>query len=329
MKYFIYLLINLFLINLIFKMRFEICNACNLIDLPVKKKIHKHSALIFGGIFLIFGYISNFIYIYIFEQDYYNYLSPFFIISLFILSFFDDIKNLNAILKLFLIFLLSFLSIIFDSDLKILTLNSYLINEKIFFPNLFLNYLLTIISIALFINAFNFSDGIDGLASLLGISFFLYIFLKNPILFEVFFIFFLYLFLFLIINLKYKIFLGDSGNYLISVSLATILLKENYNNYNLYFAEEIYLLFLIPGLDMLRLFFKRIYHQRSPFSKDLDHLHHKLMRRYNHTYSIVIYLTIVNLPIFLFNYFNDFLIIIIFFTKITYFILINKLSANK
>ena len=207
MKYFIYILINLFLINLIFKMRFEICNACNLIDLPVKKKIHKHSALIFGGIFLIFGYISNFIYIYIFEQDYYNYLSPFFIISLFILSFFDDIKNLNAILKLFLIFLLSFLSIIFDSDLKILTLNSYLINEKIFFPNLFLNYLLTIISIALFINAFNFSDGIDGLASLLGISFFLYIFLKNPILFEVFFIFFLYLFIFLIINLKYKIFL--------------------------------------------------------------------------------------------------------------------------
>ena len=38
---------------------------------------------------------------------------------------------------------------------------------------------------------------------------------------------------------------------------------ENFNNIKIISIEEIFLLMIIPGLDMLRLYFKRIYYKRS------------------------------------------------------------------
>ena len=52
--------------------------------------------------------------------------------------------------------------------------------------------------------------------------------------------------IFLYLNYSKSIFLGDSGNYLISSVTALIILKENFYNPGSYYAEEIFLLFLIP-----------------------------------------------------------------------------------
>ena len=70
--------------------------------------------------------------------------------------------------------------------------------------------------------------------------------------------------------------MGDSGTYLISFILGYMSIKF-YNNQDIVFADEIVLVMLIPGLDLMRLFFFRILQKRHPFSPDRQHLHHYVL----------------------------------------------------
>ena len=126
--------------------------------------------------------------------------------------------------------------------------------------------------------------------------------------------------------MKYRIFLGDSGNYLISTCIAIILLKENSQQPTLYYAEEIFLLLIIPGLDMLRLFIVRISNKKNPFKGDHNHLHHKLFYKVGNFNTILIYLMLINLPIYIFFFTEDFLLSLIFTSVMIYFILLKYTS---
>ena len=70
------------------------------------------------------------------------------------------------------------------------------------------------------------------------------------------------IFLFLILNLKKKLFLGDSGVFFLS-TLFSLLVIENYQ-INKISAEQIFLLMMLPGIDMLRLFLERILKKKKP-----------------------------------------------------------------
>jgi UDP-GlcNAc:undecaprenyl-phosphate/decaprenyl-phosphate GlcNAc-1-phosphate transferase len=222
--------------------------------------------------------------------------------------------------------IICFIGISLDSELKINNLFFFYSDNIYLKNNFFFNYVLSILCILLFLNAFNFIDGINGLASTVGLSFFLYLIIKNPLILNLYYFFIISLLFFLFINTKYKVFLGDSGNYLISICIAIILLKENSDQPSLYYAEEIFLLLLIPGLDMLRLFIVRILNKSNPFKGDQNHLHHRLFNKFGNLKTVLIYLVIINLPIYIFFISQEFLYSLIFISVTTYFILLKYTS---
>jgi len=326
MKFLILNFISLSILFFLYLFRKNICLKLKLIDKPGKISIHKDHALLFGGIFLISGLILNLLTIYYYELNVSRYLSFSLIISFFLIALIDDIKNLNPNLRLFLALSACLISFYLEPELKIYSLNFAFNNFVYINNNIFFGYIFSVLCILLLVNAFNFIDGIDGLATSIGLSFFLYIILKNFHILDHYYLFLISLIFFLFLNIKYNIFLGDAGNYLISISIATLLIKENYYNPTLYFAEEIFLLFLIPGIDMLRLFINRIIKKQNPFKGDNNHFHHKLLKKFGNIKSVLIYLSIVNLPIYIYFFSNSFLILLIFISIFVYFILLRYTS---
>jgi UDP-GlcNAc:undecaprenyl-phosphate GlcNAc-1-phosphate transferase len=97
-------------------------------------------------------------------------------------------------------------------------------------------------------------------------------------------------------NLSGRLFLGDSGTYGIGafVGLATIWIHQS--NIGLY-TIDVVIMFIIPVLDMARLFVLRIFHGRHPFSADHNHLHHYLDRSMGWAHGRQVYYALVAAPI--------------------------------
>jgi UDP-GlcNAc:undecaprenyl-phosphate GlcNAc-1-phosphate transferase len=99
-------------------------------------------------------------------------------------------------------------------------------------------------------------------------------------------------------NLCGRLFLGDAGTYGIGafVGLATIWIHKS--NIGLH-TIEVVIMFMIPVLDMARLFVVRIAQGRHPFSADHNHLHHYLDSSIGWTRGKLVYYVLVALPILL------------------------------
>jgi UDP-GlcNAc:undecaprenyl-phosphate GlcNAc-1-phosphate transferase len=312
-----------------------ISQRLKLIDKPGVKKIHKKPTPLMGGIIIFVLFIELLTYQY---SIYLKNLDTQILIAISGLCFFigivDDRINIKSYLKLFIIFL---------AVLFLLYFSNKLILQEIYFKsfNIVLNLnkygvYFTTLCILLLINAFNLSDGINGLAIIISIHWILALF---------FFTFnvnithlFLPLFTLIIIGFfvyKEKFFLGDSGSLFISslIGLMTIYLynfklKSNYTDLS---VENFFLIFIIPGLDMLRLFVERIFNKRDPFSGDKKHLHHLLIKYGLKTNKILTIFFLLILTPILINVFTNIeqIILIIFFVSfyfILFFYLKRKLS---
>ena len=97
-------------------------------------------------------------------------------------------------------------------------------------------------------------------------------------------------------NLGGRLFLGDAGTYGIGafVGLATIWIHRS--NIGLH-TIDVVIMFMIPVLDMARLFVFRIFQGRHPFSADHNHLHHFLDSSIGWMYGRKIYYALVACPI--------------------------------
>jgi UDP-GlcNAc:undecaprenyl-phosphate GlcNAc-1-phosphate transferase len=97
-------------------------------------------------------------------------------------------------------------------------------------------------------------------------------------------------------NLGGRLFLGDAGTYGIGafIGLATIWIHRS--NIGLY-TIDVVVMFMIPVLDMARLFVFRILAGRHPFSADHEHLHHYLDKSIGWAYGRKIYYALVACPI--------------------------------
>ena len=157
----------------------------------------------------------------------------------------------------------------------------------------------TLFCIFCFMNAFNMYDGINLQSGFYLFLFFLVFLIKG--IDSVFFISLLLpLILFLYLNYRNRIFLGNSGSYFLSYLVSIYLIKSNIV-FGKISVEEILILLLVPGLDMLRLFLIRFTNGKNPFLPDNNHIHHLLLKKYNQfTVSlIVIMLTIIPYLIFI------------------------------
>lgn len=101
----------------------------------------------------------------------------------------------------------------------------------------------------------------------------------------------------LIYNLQGRLFLGDGGTYGLSAFLSLVSVYVYRTTDFALTADRVAILFLVPGLDMLRLFFTRMMRGTSPFVGDREHFHHLLERRFGWQRGLGVYLAIVAAPI--------------------------------
>ena len=111
-----------------------------------------------------------------------------------------------------------------------------------------------------------------------------------------------------VVNYQNHLFLGNSGTTFLSGYMIYTLISNNYEyQVNVW---QVISLFLIPGVDMVRLFFTRISLSRSPLDRDTLHFHHILLRKFTLLHSLIFYFLISFMPVF-FEYFYEVNIFII------------------
>lgn len=129
------------------------------------------------------------------------------------------------------------------------------------------------------------------------------------------------------LNYTNKSFLGDSGSLLLSFIISYIFIKL-YNFNVIKSCDEIVIYMLIPGIDLIRLFFIRILNKKNPLSPDRFHLHHLLLLKYSYNFTLTIILTLILLPILL-NFLDFHKLYIIISTIIIYIYFLRNTKQKK
>ena len=275
-----------------------------------ERKLHISPTPNLGGIGIFFSFLLMLTF---FEKNYLNTISVNYIISssviLFLMGLKDDLINIPAFNKLFFQILAAFI-VAYFANIRITNLNGFFMVYEIPY---FFSILITIFFILLVCNSINLIDGIDGLAasqasiaSIIFLIIFYYTDQSELILFTI--IFLGSIIGFLILNFgKAKIFMGDTGSYLLGfiLSIITIIALDKSK---LFYNDDsqiamIFSIFIIPFFDTFRILILRLIKKKSPFAADSNHLHHLLLKKkLNHTH-ITLILGSLAIIIFILNYF--------------------------
>lgn len=300
-----YSLIILLTILFLYIFRRNIYQIYNIYDYPDKKrKLHESKTSLSGGFLILLGvvffYLQQSFFKEMFVNNYLNFsqeeLNVFLVSScmIFLVGYFDDYKNLKPLNKILLLFLVIFFCIFFDKNFVIKELHFSFTDYKLWLGKF--STFFTILSILLFINAYNLFDGIDLQAGTYALFIFIYLFFLTS--FNYAFIpFIFFLLFFLKLNFKKEMFLGDAGSLLASFVLGYFIIKTFNKNENLIFCDQIFIIMILPGIEMLRLFINRIYNGANPFKPDTNHLHHILMLNKNNYFAFIIIFLLYSIPV--------------------------------
>ncbi|MDX6748497.1 MraY family glycosyltransferase [Geminicoccaceae bacterium 1502E] len=158
---------------------------------------------------------------------------------------------------------------------------------------------MTVLCAVTFLNAVNMADGRNGVVLGMSICWLYGLGCYAPLALLPFFLFFIVcLVVVFMYNMAGRLFLGDSGSYLLAAVIGLISIRLYNLEPGLPLALAI-LWFLVPVLDCLRLIVTRVRAGRSPFSADSDHLHHHLGRRLPWRRALPVYLALAAGPGFL------------------------------
>jgi UDP-GlcNAc:undecaprenyl-phosphate/decaprenyl-phosphate GlcNAc-1-phosphate transferase len=302
----------------------------NLYDEPNERKLHLKSTSYLGGVFFLFSHLFYLL----FYQNYYfeshslvlNMSNIFSMILISTLIFFtgliDDKVDLDPLKKSIIILILISSSILIDEQVLIKNLNFEII-EKTFNLKKF-SLFFTIICIYIFINACNMFDGADLQIGLYFFIILIYLYLKSNYL-NIFMPILIPLVFFIFLNLKNFFFIGNSGSHFLGYLISLFIVKF-YNLNILESVEEVIILMLIPGLDLIRLFFLRSFQKKPFFKSDLNHIHHVLLKHNskNKVQMIVFFLNLS--PILVGEIFGSYFFGIIYGTLIYFFFIFRKID---
>lgn len=302
----------------------------NVYDNPNQRKLHKNKISLLGGPLILLSLILiviqsfftddvNFEKIFSFSklQFYYLFLTC---ILVFFIGFLDDKKGLSANTKLITISLILLQILIFDNDLRISVLNFDFNDYSIGIKKISIFF--TLFCFLLFMNAFNMFDGIDLQASFYALTLLIILALKSSYINFVILLIFQILFI-LYLNYKKKIFLGDSGSLLLSFLLGTLIIKSYNSSFNVFYADEIFLIMIIPGLELLRLAVFRILRKKHPFVADNEHIHHYFLKKYSFLKTTLFVQSLNILPILIY-YTSKNIAFSILFSFLSYSLIIYK-----
>ncbi|MFT6211522.1 MAG: UDP-GlcNAc:undecaprenyl-phosphate GlcNAc-1-phosphate transferase [Bacteroidia bacterium] len=262
----------------------RLAKRVGLVDKPNSRKTHQTPVPVIGGILIFIATVSalllNAEFLLCWEE--YRVLLVGTIVLLF-LGVIDDRVELGAKLKL--IIQIGVAYYVFSSGVKIESLHGVF---GVHILPYYVQFILTMVVIIGTVNAFNLTDGIDGLVAgfaIIGLTAFavLAYLLGQPTLALIFVTVVSSLIVFLRFNLskKSKIFMGDAGSlilgYVLVVSGIMLIQTSQTTEYENTTILSVIGVLIIPVFDSLRVYRGRIKKGYSPFRADRTHLHHLLL----------------------------------------------------
>jgi UDP-N-acetylmuramyl pentapeptide phosphotransferase/UDP-N-acetylglucosamine-1-phosphate transferase len=212
-----------------------------------------------------------------------NYFIFFFFVLIFILGIFSDLLKITSALVKFVIQVLIVFFFLYFLDLNILSTKIHFIDFLL--KNKLFAILFTVFCLLILINGTNFIDGINTLVCgyyILIILTVLYVCSQNQLLiynFNNFYYLLLSLFIIYLFNFFSKVYLGDSGSFLLSFLMGYYLINFCNDNLNLFrFISPIFVLLLLwyPAFENLFSIIRKIITKKKPTEPDNLHLHQLL-----------------------------------------------------
>ncbi|MFC1658783.1 MraY family glycosyltransferase [Candidatus Omnitrophota bacterium] len=279
---------------------------------PGRRSVHVRSIPYLGGLAIYFAFtITILIASYISEQfrlEFYPKLTGLIMAGtlIVILGLWDDIKNIQPIIKLTGQIAVALL--LFGYGFRVEVLTNPFTGVEVQVP-LYLSILITTAWIVGLINAINLIDGLDGLAAgitfiVCGALFFIALYLNNQ----------LNVFLLAILAgsvlgfLRYnfhpaKIFMGDAGSMFLGMMLASIALIRSQHKSAVAAVLLVPIAALaIPIYDTLVAAIRRLLKKGSIFKADKKHLHHRLLSTGLTQKQIVLFMYLVTLYLGIFAF---------------------------
>ncbi len=266
----------------------QVAEKKKLYDIPDERKVHTRLIASLGGVGIFAGFILASL---LSIQGQFNFEFQYFFaaaIVIFFLGLKDDLMILSASKK-FIGQLIAASILIHLGGIRLDSMYGLFGFEQV--PEGF-GLALSYLTIIVVMNSFNLIDGVDGLASSLGLlsmlvfgSYFFAVNLQAYALLS--FSMAGSLIAFLIFNHHpAKIFMGDSGSLMIGLINSILVIKFINVAHDPSIAIPVtssvaigFAILIVPLLDTLRVFSIRIINGRSPFTPDRNHVHHLLLDR--------------------------------------------------
>ena len=254
-------------------------------DLPGERKIHKKPIPRLGGIAIWLGTIFSLITVVLVQGAYPfgNSISAILVggTIMFILGMVDDTYGLSAKFKFFVQIGAALITFLLGVKIGYV----YIPFLDIHWDLGALSFLITILWVVGLSNAFNFIDGVDGLAGTLGATSaitlgIIALFIQPPQDTCTLLCFILAgaIVGFLVFNYNpARIFMGDSGSLFMGFLLATLSIVGVMKSVAFTIFLPIFVL-VVPIFDICFATTRRLLKGKSPFSPDAEHLHHKLLK---------------------------------------------------
>lgn len=275
----------------------RIAGSLRLVDRPQGRKQHKHPTAVVGGFGIVAGLFS--IYLTLPELFMTHWVVFASVVVLMIVGIIDDLSHIHSAVRM-LIQIGVGCAIHFQGNLPFLS-----VGDIWFIGDLGLGpYALTFTCIAVVggVNAINMMDGLDGLCGLMVASALIWlsimaylaghsdVFVMSTTLLAciVAFLLFNYRFPW---NERARVFLGDSGAYVLGFMIAALFLMASQGVYKgelqvLTPVTALWLLF-IPLIDIAGVIWRRSRSSRWPVDDDREHLHYMLVDRGYSTEQVV------------------------------------------
>lgn len=185
--------------------------------------------------------------------------------------------------------IIAVLIIVLLGDVRFTNLHGFM---GIYHVNEYVGIALSVFAMIVIVNSFNLIDGIDGLASGIGIIislsfgvwFYLVGYADYAILSAALAGSLIAFFRFNVFGSANKIFMGDTGSLIVGFVIGLLVIRFNEINavyhgaYSFDSAPAVsFGVLIIPLFDTMRVFVIRVLKGRSPFKADKNHLHHRLL----------------------------------------------------
>ncbi len=304
-----------------------------LMDNPNERSSHDKKTPTLGGVAFFISIIVTLFLISCYDKSVVGVNIAVGLTLLFFVGLKDDILGVNPLVKIVTQVIVAFI-LLSNPDFQTYSLSGFLGIYNL--PNT-ISLLIDCFVILLIVNSYNLIDGINGSASMVGISIFIsFAFVFFQMADYYYFLLALssaaFLFAFLRYNLssKFRIFMGDTGSMIVGfiigilslryMSIGPIELKMAFINPTNKIIVIFALLF-IPFIDTSRVFFIRLIKNGKPFVADRNHVHHVMIDYIGLSHPLAsLTLSLINLFVFVTVY-----VVNIFFSTLfvyLYFIII-------